>query len=120
MLLESCRRIIGIQWNVRATGFENGEHRHHGVGGAIQTESYGTIRANATVVQIMRQLIGCFIQCAIAEGLFAASHGQSLGSLGCLLLEEFVQALRFGILGSSLVPFDQKLMTLGFRKQRQL
>jgi len=36
-----------------------------------------------------------------------------------LLLEEFVQAFGFRKIRSSLVPFDQKLMPPGFRKQRQ-
>ena len=36
-----------------------------------------------------------------------------------MLLDQLVQALRLGIVGGSLVPFDEKLLTLCFREQRQ-
>ena len=57
LLLQSCGRIIRIQRNVSATGFEDPEHHDHGLRRAFQAKSHQTVRPHPLLPQIVRQLI---------------------------------------------------------------
>ena len=61
--------------------------------------------------QIMRQLIGPFVQFAIGQLLIFKDHRDGIGGPLHLLLEQLMHAAVAGIVNRRVVPLHQQLMT---------
>jgi hypothetical protein len=120
LLLQPCRRIIGIERHIGPAGFQDSEHRHQHRCRAIKAESDARVRSDSLLAQIMRQLIRPLIEFAVRECLLAAAHRHAIGNARCLLLEKLMQAFVRGIGRCRLVPLEQQLPPFIFRQQRQM
>ena len=72
-----------------------------------------------TRLQVMGQPVGPRVEFRIGQPLAAADKRDGFGRTRCLLLEEFVDATVARKVAARLVPFEEELVPLFIREQRQ-
>jgi hypothetical protein len=113
--------VGGVEGDIARPGFENGEKRDQHVRAAFQTQAHPLIGADAQVLQMMGQLVGARVQCAVGQavrGLWTVD-GDGIGRARDLCLEQVMETLRFGVVGGGVIPVAQQLVTFGGGEQGQ-
>ena len=67
LLGETGHGVIRIERDVSAAGFEDGEDGDHEVGGAVEGEADEGIGADAEGAQVVREVVGAFVELAVGE-----------------------------------------------------
>ena len=104
---QALLRIGRVERNVSSTAFEDTEQTHQHIQRTLNTQTHQRCRTDTLFAQIMCQGIGPPIHLAIAEGRTGVDNGDSIGSAGCLLLEEGHEALGWRIRDRGRVPLDE-------------
>src|SRR5207253_2681900 len=100
---ESIGRILGVEWNISSAGLQNSKKRHQNIERSLQADSHQRLGANPLRAQIMRKLVGTFVQFAITELPIAGNSGCLIRRAGGLLLEQLVDTGILRIWGGGVV-----------------
>ena len=84
-------RVVGVERQIGAAGLENADEADDHVDGALDAQADNDLGADAVRAQMMRQLIGAGIELGIAEGGVLEHHGNGIGGLLDLGLEQLRQ-----------------------------
>ncbi len=81
-LRQALGRVGGVEGKVGAAGLEDGEQGDDELDGALESESDGRIRANATCDEQMGELVGAGVELRVGEALLGELQGDGVGVLG--------------------------------------
>ncbi|EYF04582.1 Hypothetical protein CAP_4402 [Chondromyces apiculatus DSM 436] len=112
-------RVGRVQRHVGAARLEDAEQPHHHVDGPLHADPHEHPGPHAEGAQVMRELAGARVECAVGELLVPAAHGSGLRRARGLLHEQRLDAFPGGVLRDGVVPFHQQAVPLGVGQQGQ-
>ncbi len=81
-LRQALGRVGGVEGKVGAAGLEDGEQGDDELDGSLESESDGSIRANAACDEQVGELVGPRVQLPVGEALLGELQGDGVGVLG--------------------------------------
>src|SRR5205085_10405810 len=112
---EPVGRIIWIERNVRAAGFQDTEQAHNQLERTLDAKSDQHLWSNAQATQVMRELIGSLIQFVIRQLLFAEGDCNCVRRTLDLYLKQLMNAALARVCRAGPMPVDEQLLALGER-----
>jgi hypothetical protein len=82
----------GIERDVGASGFEDGEDSHDHLDGSVAVESDEGVGGDAMLDEQVSELVGSLVELVVGEGVLLAGEGRRVGSGLDLLFDELMNA----------------------------
>ena len=98
---------MGIQWNIGAARFENGQQADDEILRTLHCNSNQRFRLHAQALKVPRDAIGAFVEFTISQLPVIRNHGDCIRSEGSLVLEHFRNGAVARIVESSSIQLRQ-------------